>query len=389
MSLPYAKIVTNHDAITQSELNIDNKVRSNLFAWNGQFSPQFIETLLANYGKEADIVFDPFLGSGTVLYEAGRKQLSAFGTELNVSAFFMAKVYEMINCDLKERQAVLFEVEAVISSIIEDDQIISIITEKVSAINDSYIKTLLSTLIILLDIYNNPISMDLLNKKWIALKETVIALPYSKEQISAYMGDARMVPRADNSASLLITSPPYINVFNYHQKYRRSVEALGFDVLATAKKEFGSNRKNRGNRLLTVVQYTIDMALSLKEACRICSSGSRMIYVVGRESSVLGYSFCNSQLVYEICTEIFDLPFLLKQERFFKNRYGQMIYEDILHFSCFKPASQMMDTIIIQRAKTIAIRMLEKKKRSCPENKNHLLLEEAITRATQVKESEE
>lgn len=35
-------------------------------------------------------------------------------------------------------------------------------------------------------------------------------------------------------ATLLITSPPYINVFNYHQKYRRSVEALGYDVLAIA-----------------------------------------------------------------------------------------------------------------------------------------------------------
>lgn len=33
--------------IEQSKLNIDIKTRSNLFAWNGQFSPQFIETLLS------------------------------------------------------------------------------------------------------------------------------------------------------------------------------------------------------------------------------------------------------------------------------------------------------------------------------------------------------
>lgn len=57
-----------------------------------------------------------------------------------------------------------------------------------------------------------------------------------------------------------------------------------------------------------------------------------MIYVVGRESSVLGYSFCNSELIYNIGKEIFDLKLLLRQERVFKNRYGQMIYEDIIHF---------------------------------------------------------
>lgn len=122
-------------------------------------------------------------------------------------------------------------------------------------------------------------------------------------------------------ATLLITSPPYINVFNYHQKYRRSVEALGYDVLAIAKNEFGSNRKNRGNRLLTVIQYCIDMALSFKEVIRTCRDGARMIYVVGRESNVLGYSFCNSRLIFEIATQIFEIPFLLRQERVFKNRF--------------------------------------------------------------------
>ena len=388
MSLPYAKIIIDHETIPQSELNIDNKIRSNLFAWNGQFSPQLIETLLTNFSGKSDIIFDPFLGSGTILYEAGRKELPAFGVELNASAFFMAKVYEMINLDTRERQAVLSDAENVLSSIKNEDSIIDIITERIQNNNGSYTASLLSTLVVLLDIFNNSVSMELLYRKWDGLKETVISLPYSNGRITAYMGDARNVPRENDSASLLITSPPYINVFNYHQKYRRSVEALGYDVLAIAKNEFGSNRKNRGNRLLTVVQYTIDMALSLKEACRVCASGSRMIYVVGRESSVLGYSFCNSQLIYEICTEILHMPFLLRQERAFKNRYGQMIYEDILHFSCHKPACQIMDEDIKQRARSIAIRMLEEKKYTCPENKNHPLLVEAISRATQINESE-
>ena len=388
MAVPFSQISIDHDTVSQSKLNIDYKVRSNLFAWNGQFSPQFIEALLDNFSKETDIVFDPFLGSGTTLYESGRKQLPAFGIELNASAYFMAKVYELINLDLAKRNDVVNEVESVLSLIKGDNDIVDVITTYIHEHADSYASNLLSTLIILLDAYKNKLSIELMTKKWDGLKDTVLKLPDSSGSIVAYMGDARSIPKEDNSATLLITSPPYINVFNYHQKYRRSVELLGYNVLATAKTEFGSNRKHRGNRLLTVIQYCIDMALSIKEACRICALDSRMIYVVGRESDVLGYSFCNSQLIYEICTEVFDLPFLLRQERVFKNRFGTMIYEDILHFSCTKSSTMLEEDVVIDKARKIAIRMLEEKKKSCPENKNNLFLDDAIAKAFQVKKSE-
>ncbi|MBR3391180.1 MAG: hypothetical protein IKG74_00785 [Firmicutes bacterium] len=388
MAIPYSQIPIDYEVVSQGDLNIDNKVRSNLFAWNGQFSPQFIEVLLNNYSKETDVVFDPFLGSGTTLYESGRKQLPAFGTELNPSAFFMAKVYEIINLDLAERRDVLREAESVLAILKSEDDIVDVITTYIRAYSESYVSNLLSTLVVLLDIFNNELSLDLLAKKWDGLKDTVVKLPYSAERISAHMGDARCVPETDNSATILITSPPYINVFNYHQKYRRSVEALGYNVLAIAKNEFGSNRKNRGNRLLTVIQYCIDMALSIKESCRVCAPDSRMIYVVGRESSVLGYSFCNSQLIYEICTEIFSLPFLLRQERVFKNRFGQLIYEDILHFSCAKTIPPADNETVIDGARKIAVRMLEEKRETCPDNKNHILLYEAIMKSSQVKKSE-
>ena len=65
--------------IPQDRLNIDNKQRSNLFPWNGQFSPQLVEVLLRTYAPPAGFVVDPFLGSGTVLHEAGRLGHRAFG----------------------------------------------------------------------------------------------------------------------------------------------------------------------------------------------------------------------------------------------------------------------------------------------------------------------
>lgn len=349
----FEKIPIDKTSIAQGELDIDNKTRSNLFTWNGQFSPQFVETLLSHYAQESDVVIDPFAGSGTTLCEAARKGISAYGMELNASAYYMAKTYELANKTILERKELIDSVEQILTEITDTDEILPTITHAIQQNNPSALSALMSTLIILIDLFNNELSIPLLYKKWTGLKKTVLEIPFSTAKIKVDMGDARKLRCKSDEATLLITSPPYINVFNYHQKYRRSVEALGYDVLAIAKNEFGSNRKNRGNRLLTVIQYCIDMALSFKEAVRTCRQDARMIYVVGRESTVLGYSFCNSRLIFEIATEIFELPFLLRQERVFKNRFGQLIYEDILHFANVKTEDCPSDEEIENAARSI------------------------------------
>ena len=295
----FSSIPINHSEIPQGELNIDNKTRSNLFNWNGQFSPQFIEALLRKYAEKDFMVIDPFLGSGTTVSECARQGIEAYGTELNASAFFMAKTYECSNIALNDREELVSQVDRIISSIDNNDKILDVIISNANC-NQGVIGNLLSTLIVVMDIYNNVVTMELVNIKWEWLKNLVVSLPYSGATISVNRGDSRKMLLDNSSADMLITSPPYINVLNYHQKYRRSVEILGYDVLRIARSEFGSNRKNRGNRFLTVIQYCIDMALSINEAIRVCKDNARMIYVVGRESSVLGYSFCNSELIYNI-----------------------------------------------------------------------------------------
>lgn len=383
---PFSDIPINHTVIPQSELNIDDKIRSNLFTWNGQFSPQFVESLLKHYAKSGSRVIDPFVGSGTTLCECARIGLQAYGVELNVSAYYMSKTYEIANISIEKRRDILSSVELFMLSINNDEDIISELLKFIES-SSKWQANLVSTLIILLDLYNNNVSLELLLKKWNHLKTIVLNIPYSSNLIQVQRGDSRNIKLPDDNAELLITSPPYINVFNYHQKYRRSVECLGFNVLSIAKSEFGSNRKNRGNRFLTVIQYCIDMALSLKEAVRVCCYGSRMIYVVGRESSVLGYSFCNSELIYNLATEIFGLRLVVRQERVFKNRYGKMIFEDILNFS--NTSLDVYDTSeIIERSRQVAINMLEEKYSENTNSKNRDLLKQAINKAHIVKPSE-
>ena len=381
------KISINTVDIPQSDLNIDVKVRKNLFSWNGQFSPQFVEAEISRYSDKGFRVLDSFVGSGTTLYECARKGLEAYGVELNPSAYYMAKMYELVALDLRERNALLLAIETDLDNRIPDVELLQYILYCINSSDNLKKKNILSVLVILMDIFKNEVTYELMWKKWDSLKEMIIGLPYSLQVINAVQGDARNIRLADNFIDLLFTSPPYINVFNYHQNYRRSAESLGYDLLKIAKSEFGANRKNRGNRFLTVIQYSIDMAQALLEASRVCKPNSRMVYVVGRESAVLGYSFCNSELIYSIGTEIIGLSLDIRQERVFKNRYGQLICEDILHFLNTSVREKSQEQITCQ-ARDVAIRMLKNCLEVNSDNKNASLILEAIIKADNVQPSE-
>ncbi len=90
--------------IPQSILDIQDKTRSNIFTWRGQFSPQLIENLLLTYCPRNATVLDPFSGSGTVLYESACFGIKAFGCEVNPAAWILSKTYELVNLKIDARE---------------------------------------------------------------------------------------------------------------------------------------------------------------------------------------------------------------------------------------------------------------------------------------------
>ena len=151
--------------------------------------------------------------------------------------------------------------------------------------------------------------------------------------LEASLCDARLVHRYVRAeAELIVTSPPYINVFNYHQNHRAILELLGFDLLHVAASEMGSNRKNRGNRFRTVIQYALDMEAALGSFALSLKARGQLILVVGRESNVRGISIANSRLVADIATRLAGFHQEGSFERCFTNRFGVAIYEDVLLF---------------------------------------------------------
>ncbi len=347
----FATTFLDQESVSQSSLDIVNRVRTNLLPWAGQFSPQLVEELLTAYGQRAETIMDPFVGSGTSLVEAARLGKSTLGSDINPAAAILSRVYQLINLNMGDREAALRLLSDRLSQVVasphgalpsEHDAVVCSqaaqeynLVRLCSDSDPGVDRILTEALVVLCDFYREGLNSDRIYKTWNRLAKTVRSLPESDQTIAVHQADARALPTITDSVDLVLTSPPYINVHNYHQKFRRSVEALGWNVLTIASSEIGSNRQNRGNRFLTVIQYALDMVLALREMARVARPGSRLILVVGRESSVRRIPFFNGKLVAELAVNGVGLKSERRQERQFINRYGSKIREDILHFRTY------------------------------------------------------
>ena len=343
-----ASLVVDRTSLPQSSLDIAHRVRTNLFPWTGQFSPQLVQQLLEAYAPRAGVVLDPFVGSGTSLIESARLGLAAYGSEINPAATILSHVYELVNIDSRRRADTLNATRERLFDAIGSPygplfgdhppgpaDRAALEAALVRLWRDSApgtTRTLAAALVVLCDFHRKHLNADTIHKTWFRLEGTVRGLPESPHPIVVSHADARALPVDSGTIDMVLTSPPYINVHNYHQQFRRSVEALDRDILSLARSEIGSNRQNRANRFLTVIQYCLDMTLALRELARVVRSDARMILVVGRESFVRGGRFFNGELVAEIAVRCIGLTIERRQERMFRNRYGTDIYEDILHF---------------------------------------------------------
>jgi DNA modification methylase len=401
------KLSIDRRTIPQMRLDLVNRDRTSLFPWRGQFSPGLVELLLEYYACDNYTVFDPFVGSGTTLFEAGRKSLSCFGTEINPAALEMAKTAEFINMDKKERFRCIHKAENILKKhlpshlkldhfllnkiqsgrkIPDKSTTMSMAQTTLNMLHDAFddepVRNIIANTILGYACLENEVVPEVLLNAFKNLEQIIERLPYSRNPCKAIHCDARHTPLDKESVDLVITSPPYINVFNYHQNYRKVMETMGWDLLAIARSEIGSNRKNRANRFLTVIQYAIDMLQALCEMRRTIRPEGKIIIIIGRKSKVCNVEFENYKILSALAVGGASLRLTCRQERKFINRFGKPITEDLLHFT---PAEDFQEANI-DFARAVGVHFLAEAEKKAAGDKYDQILS-AIDRADTVPSS--
>ncbi len=326
-----------------------------------------------------------------MLYEAATLSLPAFGYEINPSAWSFSKLYEFAMASSEKREEALLELRTRIKDEfptvffseeieLKENEFEETVVRIGESLGDSA-KIIFNSLVVFLDVYNKRISCDLIQSRFGTLTSLIRQLPYSDSPIKADLQDARALPLQDQSVDFVVTSPPYLNVFNYHQNYRRSVEVLGWDLLRVARSEIGSNRANRGNRFYTVIQYCIDMGSVIQELARVLRTGGRAVLILGHQSKVLGTPFLNADIVERLACESGMFRLILRQQRSFKNRYGEAIREDILNLE--KETYRDDNNLSADLGRDTARCLLTAAEKNVPKRNESLLLN-ALSRIDQI-----
>ena len=230
----FAATPLDRTSLPQGNLDVTERVRTNPFPWAGQFSPQLVERLLTASAPRNGVVFDPFVGSGTSLVEAARLDLPACGGDLNPAAVALARVYRLVNLDAAERTALLGGLRERLFETIGLPCGPLFFTEARwpaarSALESALVglwreshpdpaQVLMAALVVLCDFHREHLDAETIHKTWLRLERIVRTLPESARPLVVHHADARALPVESGSADLVLTSPPYINVHNYHQK---------------------------------------------------------------------------------------------------------------------------------------------------------------------------
>lgn len=334
--------------LDKHKLDVICKTQTNPFNWRGQFTPDLVAYLLDTFAREGSVIADPFAGSGTVLYESAKRGYSCIGLDINPSAYYMSKFYEYSVLSIEERENLMEAIRMLIgNAVMAIGDTVPIYTD-----NKDYRTAYAHLLDFSLWIAKNtpkklwPFLINVLflceKDKKLPLKASLITninkiksylfeMPFTTSTIAAKNEDARKISTYCNSSvDLILTSPPYVNVFNYHQNFRGIVECFQYNICKIANSEIGSNRKHRSNRYKTVVQYAEDMGRVLCENAKALKDGGKMIYIVGKESNVRKTPFYNSQIINDLVICIPGLNVVDIHHRNFKNRFGETIQEDLL-----------------------------------------------------------
>lgn len=331
------------ESIHQDKLDIAEKTRTSVLPWRGQFSPQLIDYLIESNAPKAKLVVDPFCGSGTVLYEAAAHGLPVVAYDINPAAICLAEFGSICSVEKQERFRVVGEIRLALPSLIaiSDELSVGEATDWLSKRSlSNHAKRAIKALLLLAFGNQKTASKKKFDKAGKTVESAMLSAPFSNRTVSAQIADARELAIEDGEADYIVTSPPYINVFNYHQNYRPITESLGYTPLPMARAEIGANRKYRQNRYMTVVQYGIDMSLFFHEAGRILSDAGKMTIVLGRESNVRGVAFRNGEIIAAIAREGLGWNMQSWHERKFMNRFGETIFEDVLTLSpAMRPTS--------------------------------------------------
>lgn len=357
-----------HDADTQEHLHT-------LHPYPAKFIPQIPRKAIATWTAEGDLVYDPFCGCGTSLLEASLMGRPSVGTDNNSVAVLVskAKTNQYTQRDLACIRAFGSALAEKMSGstagreLIPDNKNVPYwfseeVMRSLAALRGCILAEPEPARTLLLAVFSSIIvrvSFQDSDTRYAKVKRTVkpsdvqrlfaakltdvlTTLPDAmlrrRSPVTVYHADARAVPLiASNSVSLVITSPPYLNAYDYHKYHRQRLHWIGGDVDFARDMEIGSHDEfTRPNS--TPDSFFEDMNKCFSEWSRVLRYGGKCLVLIGdaivnKQSVAVGDTFVDMMRSHDLPIEKRWIRTLHATKRAFNVDNSRITHEHVLLFS--------------------------------------------------------
>jgi site-specific DNA-methyltransferase (cytosine-N4-specific) len=289
-----------------------------LHPYPAKFIPQIPRKVIEAWTKKGDVVYDPFSGCGTTLLEASLLGRPSIGTDNNSVGILVsqAKTAKYKASDLQRLHEFGELVKNELASAKPDARLIPTnpnflywfddkVLQRLSALKrmileekepvQSLLMAVFSSIIVRVSFQDSDTRYAKVSKtikpsdteKWFLskLNEVISSLPEvmvpGRASVDIHLADARHIPFVkDKSVSLIVTSPPYLNAYDYHKYHRQRIHWIDGDVGFARNLEIGGHDEfTRPNA--TPDQYFSDMNACFGEWARVMRKSARCLIVVG------------------------------------------------------------------------------------------------------------
>ena len=305
-----------------------------------KYTPQLVNRYLSSFCKQGYTILDPFCGSGTTIVEGAINGINSVGIDLNPIAYIVskAKSNQYQNSDIQLIDKIIRQIRTLNTNLSSDVEIpdfpnrshwfqdnvcieLAKLKSKINLVENENVKDLLlcafSKIIVKVSNQDSEVRYTAKNKNiqdgtvYNLFIETLLnyvdILKTNEYRILAkteiFNGDTLLELNQfkENYFDFVMTSPPYINTFDYYLYHKLRMFWLDYDHRPIRQKEIGNHHRIDTKDFATAKKEYVDsMSNIMHELSRVSKPNSNFVMIIG-DGIVDGITIDMSKVISELC----------------------------------------------------------------------------------------
>ena len=313
-----------------------------------KFTPQLVNKYFNLFCEPGFTILDPFCGSGTAIVEGVLNGMDSTGIDLNPIAYIIsrAKTNKYTKEDIQTIREFIMRLQPDSNSLFPENNIkliekikipefpnrnhwfqdnvsneLALLKKYIDVIENNNVKDLLycafSRIIVKVSNQDSEVRYTAKDKNHpdgiVFITFTEVVKNYLKvlntnehtviAKAKVYNGDTREVLKKfpDNYYDFVITSPPYINTFDYYLYHKQRMFWLGFDHRPVRQNEIGNHHRIDTKKFeVAKSEYIESMTQIMNELSRVSKPDTFFVMIIG-DGIIEGTTIDMSKVIKEIC----------------------------------------------------------------------------------------